>query len=325
MTRRVFVTGAAGFIGGSTARVLRARGDEVVAVVRDPSKATGLQAIGATVEAGDLGSEAAIRSAMSGCDAVIHLAGTYRVGIPASERPAMYEANVAVTERVLDAAIALGIPRIVEVSTANVFGDTRGRIVDESFRRDPADGFLSYYDETKYRAHMAARSRIAAGAQIVIAMPGTTYGRGDHSAVGAQLKAAYDGTARYTAFGDLGISPTYVDDVAAGIVAAMDRGRIGDAYVLAGENMLLRDALGVVAHAAGRRPPRLTVPTGPIRLVARIAPGGGRLLGLPPNLAEVVHAADGVTHWASSARAQAALGYRTRDLERGARDAFGRP
>lgn len=324
MARRVFVTGAAGFIGGSVARLLRARGDDVVAVVRDPSSANVLHAIGAVVEAGDLDSDTAIRSAMTGCDAVIHLAGSYRVGIPPSERPAMYEANVAVTERVLDVAIGLGIPRIVEVSTANVFGDTRGRIVDESYRRDPGDGFLSYYDETKYRALMAARARIAAGAPIVIVLPGTTYGPGDHSPIGAQFRAVFEGTARYTAQGDLGISPTYVDDVAAGIVAAADRGRIGDAYVLAGENMRLRDALRIVARAAGRNPPWFAVPDGLIRLAARVAPAGGRPLGLPPNLAEVVRASS-VTYWASSAKAQAALGYRTRDLERGARDAYGRP
>jgi len=325
VTRRVFVTGAAGFIGGATAHVLRERGDEVVAIVRDPSNATALLDLGVEVVGGDLGSETSIRSAMAGCDAVIHLAGAYRVGIPASERPAMYEANVAVTERVLDAAIALGVPRIVEVSTVNVFGNTRGRIVDESFRRDPADGFLSYYDETKYRAHAAAVSRIAAKAPIVIAMPGTTYGRGDHTELGATFKAVFDGTARYVALGDLGISPTYVDDLAGGIVAAMDRGRLGEAYVLAGENMRLADALADVARAAGRRRPRLRVPTGLVRLGARIAPRGGHLVGMPPNLAEIVRASAGVTYWASSAKAQAALGYRTRDLERGARDAFGRP
>src|SRR4029077_704577 len=104
---------------------------------------------------------------------VIHYAGSYRVGISASERPAMYEANVALTERVLDAAIALGIPRIVYVSTVNAFGNTKGRVPDETFRRDLADGFASYYDETKYQAHVAAEARIAAGAPIVIVMPGT--------------------------------------------------------------------------------------------------------------------------------------------------------
>ena len=325
MSRRVFVTGAAGFIGGATVRILQERGDQVVAVVRDPSKASDLDDAGTQVVAGDLGSETAIRATMSGCDAVIHLAGSYRVGIPASERPAMYEANVALTERVLDAAISLGIPRIVTASTVNVFGNTRGRIVDEKYRRDPADGFLSYYDETKYRAHVAAKARISAGAPIVIVMPGATYGAGDHSAIGGQFEAVYHGKARYTALGEFGLSPTYVDDLASGVVAAIDRGRPGESYVLAGENMRLRDAIRIVARAAGRRPPRLSLPTGLLRLSARIAPAGGRLMGQPPNVAEIVSAAAGVTYWASSAKAQADLGYRTRDLERGARDAYGRP
>ena len=107
----------------------------------------------------------------------------------------MYEANVGATQRVLDAAIAAGVPRIVYISTVNVFGNTHGRIVDETYRRDLAEGFLSYYDETKYLAHVAAEARIEAGAPIVIVQPGTVYGAGDHSGIGAQLKAAYDGTA----------------------------------------------------------------------------------------------------------------------------------
>ena len=184
MTARVFVTGAAGFIGGRTVRTLRERGDEVVAIVRDPASATALRDLGVRLIAGNLGSQEEIQEAMRGSDAVIHSAGSYRVGIPALERPAMYEANVTVTERVLDAAIAAGIPRIVHVSTINVFGNTRGRVVDETYRRDLARGYLSYYDETKYLAQVAAEARIEAGAPAVIVQPGTVYGQGDHSGVG---------------------------------------------------------------------------------------------------------------------------------------------
>ena len=111
MSRRVFVTGATGFIGGSTARLLRERGDEVVAVVRDPSKASALSELGVHVVAGNLSSGGAIGSAMAGCDAVIHLAGSYRVGIPASERSSEewakigcpFEHGLALAEGDLDA------------------------------------------------------------------------------------------------------------------------------------------------------------------------------------------------------------------------------
>ena len=325
MTARVFVTGAAGFIGGRTVRTLRERGDEVVAIVRDPASATALRDLGVRLIAGNLGSQDEVHRAMSGSDAIIHLAGSYRVGISPSERPAMYEANVTVTERVLDAAIAAGIPRIVHVSTINIFGNTGGRVVDETYRRDLARGYLSYYDETKYLAQVAAEARIEAGAPTVIVQPGTVYGQGDHSGVGEQLKAAFDGTARYIGLGDLGISPVHVDDIAGGIVAALDRGRIGEAYGLGGENIRVDEAMAIAARAGGRRPPRLRVPTILLRMAVPFGETAANLVGLPPNLAEVLSAADGVTYWTSHAKATAELGYAPRDLATGAVDAFGRP
>lgn len=321
----IVITGAAGFIGSRITRRLYERGEEVVAIVRDPAKADALRDIGVRLVPGDLNDEAGIRRAVSGAGVVIHAAGVYRIGIPASERPAMFDANVAATERVLDAAIAEGVGRIVYVSTVNVFGDTKGIARDETFRRDPADGFLSYYDETKYQAHIAAEKRIAAGGPIVVVMPGTTYGPDDHSAAGAQLKAAFDGTARYLSQGNLGVSPAHVDDIAAGVVAALDRGRIGQAYVLCGVNMRLDEAMAIAAEAGGRRLPRLVIPNAMLRITARILPGGGALLGVRPNLRELVSSSDGVTYWGSHAKATAELGYAPRDLAKGARDAFGAP
>ncbi len=174
---RVFLTGGAGFIGGRVAARLLARGDAVIAAVRDSRKATALANAGAELVRSELSDAAALRAQMSGCDAVIHSAAIYRVGIAASERGAMWEANVGVAERVLDAAIAAGVPRTVYVSTVNVLGSTDGRIVSEGHRRDLRRGFLSYYDETKYRAHEAAERRIEAGAPVAIAMPGERTGR----------------------------------------------------------------------------------------------------------------------------------------------------
>ena len=221
---RVFVTGGAGFIGRSVCRQLRARGDDVVAVVRDPGRATDLEELGCEVRAGDLSSPEALTGGMRSCDGVIHLAGSYRIGIPARERPQMYEANVGATHRVLEAAIATGVSRIVHVSSVNALGNTREKIVDETYRRDLSQGFLSYYDETKHLAHVAARELISSGAQVLIAMPGTTYGPGDHSALGGQLQMAYEGRLRVTGLTEVGISPSHVDDVAGGIIATLDAG-----------------------------------------------------------------------------------------------------
>ncbi|MBA2374278.1 MAG: NAD-dependent epimerase/dehydratase family protein [Chloroflexi bacterium] len=319
---RVYLTGGAGFIGRATVRRLITHGGSVVAVVREPDRAAGLADLGVEVVSGDLSSLEGMVGRMRGTDVVIHLAGSYRIGIARSERPAMFDANVGATKRVLDAAIAAGVPRIVHVSTVNVFGDTKGRIVDEGYRRDLHHGFVSYYDETKYLAHVAAVERMRAGAPIVIAMPASVYGRGDHSGTGEQLQAAFEGTARYIALGDLGISPVHVDDVAAGIVAAAEVGRVGESYILAGKNMRLRDAVEVAARAGGRRPPRLEIPARLLRAMARLGPLGDAL-GSSANLSEVVSAADGVTYWASSAKASLKLGFAPREIEAGMRDAFG--
>jgi nucleoside-diphosphate-sugar epimerase len=145
---RVYVTGAAGFIGTSVVRRLVGRGDQVVATVRDPDRSSHLVDLGVELRHGDLTRTAAIVDAMRGADAAIHLAGVYRVGIGAGERQAMHEANVGATHRVLDAFATAGLDRLVAVSTINVAGNTRGRIVDERYRRDLTEGFLSFYDET---------------------------------------------------------------------------------------------------------------------------------------------------------------------------------
>ena len=225
---RIFVTGGAGFVGLAVVRRLVARGDRVVAVVRDLDRATALDDLGVETRAGDLSRTAAIVDAMRGADAAIHIAGMYRIGIPASVRPAMHDANVGATHRIIDATVTAGVERLVYVSTVNVLGNTEGRIVDERYRRDLADGFLSYYDETKYLAHRSVRERIDGGLPGVIAMPGVVYGPRDHSGIGEQLRGAHDGTLGYIAMGDTGISAVYVEDVAAGIVGALDRGRIGE-------------------------------------------------------------------------------------------------
>ena len=164
---KVVITGGAGFIGRAIVARLAERGDEVVALVRNLAKARHLERDGVSLVTSDLSSLASLTAQMKGAEGVIHAAGEYRIGIKPSERSAMWEANVGATERVLDAAVAAGAKRIVYVSTNYVFGNTRGRMVDETYRRDMKSGFISWYDETKYRAHEAAGTRIEQGAPVI--------------------------------------------------------------------------------------------------------------------------------------------------------------
>ena len=314
---RVLITGGAGFVGGAITRQLLARGDEVVALVRDRTRTSGIETIGAEVVEDDLTDIERLAEALEGADAAIHAAGGYRIGIAKSERGSMWDANVGTTTRFLDAVETAATSRVVYVSTVNVFGDTHGMVVDESFRRDLGEGFLSWYDETKYGAHEVVEQRIDGGAPVVAVLPSQVYGPADHSTFGAQLSGAHAGTLPYRALDDVGIGLVHADDLANGIVAALDGGAIGQSYVLSGPTTTLAEAIDVAASIGGRKPPSLRLPTG---LLRAIAPLGG-LIG-QPNLREVIAASSGVTYWASAARAEEELGFHARPLEDGIRDTF---
>ncbi len=169
-----------------------------------------------------------------GADAVFHVGAMYKVGIPARERESMYDANVRGTERVLDAAVEAGMKRIVHVSTGNVYGNTHGKVVDESYVRPQPPQFLSYYDQTKYEAHQVALDRIAKGAPVVIVQPGGILGPDDPSELGNMIDQTRSGKLKLRMFPDAGFNFIHVEDVAEGTILAHDKGRIGECYNLAG-------------------------------------------------------------------------------------------
>jgi dihydroflavonol-4-reductase len=316
---KVFVTGGTGFIGGHVVRKLLARGDEVRALVRSPDKGAALAAEGAQLVAGDLSDFDAIRAGMEGCDAVIHGAAIYEVGIPESRRGAMHEANVVGTENVLRAALEAKVPKVVYISTNGAFGNTRGQVVDETYEH-PGTDFTSYYEQTKYEAHRIAKRLIAEGLPCVIVQPGGVYGPDDHSELGKVMSDFVKGRLPALAFPDLGMNMVHVDDVADGVLLALDKGRAGEAYVLGGQITTMRELIGTLASVVGRKPPRLTVPTGILKAMAPIGPVVGKLMGQPPNLRELISSGDGVTFWGKHDKAIAELGYSPRGLERGLRD-----
>jgi nucleoside-diphosphate-sugar epimerase len=308
---RVFVTGSTGFVVGTVALQLLARGDQVRALVRDPSRAHTLERAGATLVPGHLGDTEALRRGMDGVDRVVHGAAIYEVGIPPVRRPAMYEANVIGTERVLEAARAARVGRIAYVSTCGVFGNTGGRIVDETYTR--TGPYTSYYEETKVRAHELADRFAKEGVPVTIAQPGGVYGPGDTSGLGGLMRDFVRGRLPLVPFADAGLNFVHVDDVARGIVLVLDRGEVGRSYVLGGENARVLDVFATLARVTGRDLPRLRLPYALLELGALVRPG----------LREVVTSTKGVTFWASDARAKSELGYSSRSLEAGLRDTYG--
>jgi dihydroflavonol-4-reductase len=315
---KVFVTGGTGFIGGHIVAKLRARGDEVVALVRNPANASELSRLGAELVEGDLTTVDAIRSGVEGCDACIHGAAIYKVGIPKSQHDEMYETNVRGTERVLDAAAQAGVPRILYISTINVFGNTNGEVVDESYKR-PGNDFLSYYDRTKFEAHQVALDRVAKGAPVVMVQPGGVYGPNDHSEIGNLIDQFRSGKLPMQPFPETGFNLVHVEDVADGCILALDNGQVGESYVLGGEITTFKGLIEKVAQIDGKKAPKRALPVGLMKAIAPAGPVVGKLMGLPPNVRELIAASDGVTYWAKDDKARTQLGYAPRDLDAGLR------
>jgi len=322
---KIFMTGATGFIGGVTARHLAEQGHQLTCLVRDRSKAADLEALGCTLVDGDLSSRPRLAEQMTGHDALLHNAALYEVGIPKERIPVLRKANVEGTANVLEAALESDIPRVLYVSTCAVFGNTHRELATEDFRRPDLDSpkgldFTSVYEETKYEAHQIALNLIKnRNLPCVIAQPAGVYGPKDHSELGATVNQFLDGKLPMVPFPEFGTGLTYVDDVAAGLALILDKGEVGQCYILNEDNFTMRQVLETAGGLVDRKVPKRAMPTPVLKALRPIGPLVGKIMDQPPNLAELIKSTDGVTFWADGSKAKNELGWHPRDLKSGLR------
>lgn len=290
---KIYVTGGSGFIGGTLIPQLVAAGHTVTALARGEITVPP----GVRVAHGDL--ERPQTLGLDGHDAVIHLAACYRIG--RVDRRAMYRANVEGTRAVLDAAIRAGVPRIVHVSSTAALGDTRGREPDEAHRHDGT--FRTYYEETKHIAHGLALARIAAGAPIMIAIPGGVFGEGDRSVLATTLRDCRRGKLPIQVATTSRFQLCHVARVCDGLVRIVERGTLGKSYLLTGAGVSMPELL---ARASNGRPPPRAVPARYLRPIATACD----VLGLPlPLSREALRVMDGSTYVYRSDTARRELGW----------------
>lgn len=315
---RYFVTGATGFIGGRVVRLLRAAGHEVDALVRFPSKAPALAALGVRLHPGDITDRESMRAGMAGADGVFHLAAWYKIG--ARDRGSAERINVEGTRNVLELMRDLRVPKGVYTSTLAVFSDTHGWVVDETYRYD-GRGPLSEYDRTKWIAHyQVALPMMEAGLPLVIVQPGVVYGPGDPSPIGTMfrqyLRRTLPAIPKGTAY-----SWGHVDDTARGHLQAMERGRAGESYILAGPTHTLEEVFDLAEQITGIPAPRLRPSPRVLRAAAAVAELIERVVPLPETIAaETLRVAAGVTYLATSEKAKRELGFTARPLSQGLRE-----
>ena len=298
---RVFLTGANGFVGSAVARRLVAEGHDITCLLREASDVSRIEMLPFARAAGDVRDVASLRDGMRACDGTIHLAapGSWEQDDPALLRAVIEEG----TRHVLEAAADRRGHRVVLVSsTAAIAASNNPVVFDERTPFSLPDRAL-HYAWAKHRAETIARDAFALGVPVVMVNPAEIYGPHDTALVSAGNLIDFATSTRVLVCRG-GTCVVHVEDVAGGIIAALERGRPGERYILGGENVTIRGLAELVLELVGRRALVVEVPNGVVRAATRLAVAVG--LPLPYNAHVVPYA---TRYWfMDSTKAQRELG-----------------
>jgi len=316
----VLVTGVSGFVGSAVARALAAQGRQVRGLVRATSPRTNVQDFPGALVEGDARDPVAMGAAMQGVRWLFHVAADYRIWAPDPEE--IVRNNLAGTKVVMDAALAAGVERLVYTSSVATLKPLPDGPADETRAATPEQA-VGAYKRSKVVAERLVEQMVAEqGLPAVIVNPSTPIGPRDvrPTPTGRIIVEAANG--KMPAFLDSGLNLVHVDDVAAGHVMALEKGRIGERYILGGQDVLLGGMLGAVARAVGRRAPTVSLPRGPLFPLAYANEALARITGKEPFL--TVDALKMAKHhmFFSSAKAERELGYSARPWEQALTDAI---
>jgi dihydroflavonol-4-reductase len=312
----VLVTGASGFVGSAVARIARERGFDVRVVIRKTSSRTNLEGLDAEVVIGDMRDEASMRAAMKGVRYLLHVAADYRIW--ARDPGEIERANLEGTEATMRAALAEGVERIVYTSSvATLKVSPSGDIVDET-RPAQAHQTIGAYKRSKVLAERAVERMVANdGLPAVIVNPSTPIGPRDVKPTPTGRIIVEAATGKIPAFVDTGLNLVHVDDVANGHFLALARGVIGERYILGGENLSLQQMLADIAGLAGRKPPTIKLPRGPLYPLALGAELYAKFSGKEPFVTVDSLRMSKNKMYFTSAKAERELGYRARPYGEG--------
>ena len=319
MSDPILVTGASGFVGSAVARALLAEGERVRVLVRPTSPRTNLADLDVEVATGDIRDRDSVARALAGCRHLFHVAADYRLWAPDPEE--IVRANLEGTRAVMEAAREARLERIVytsSVATLKLRQD--GRPVDETAPNDP-DATIGAYKKSKVLAERLVEAMVAEGLPATIVLPSTPIGPRDVKPTPTGRIVVEAANGRMPAYVDTGLNLVHVDDVARGHLLAWKKGRLGERYILGGQDVTLGEMLRVIAGLVGRRPPTVELPRGPIFPLAYAAELVARVTGREPFATVDALRMAKYRMFFSSAKAEAELGYAARPYAEALADA----
>jgi dihydroflavonol-4-reductase len=306
---KVFVTGATGFVGSHIAQELSRHGADLRVLIRSSSKLANLEGIPAETVVGDLLQVDALRSALSGCDAVMHVAADYRLWVTDPDK--MHATNVTGTRELLRLAREQGVPRVVytsSVATMGFFSD--GRLCDEATPVSLSN-MIGHYKRSKYLAEQEAVAAARAGQQVIILNPTTPIGSGDIKPTPTGRIIVDFLKRKFPAYMHTGLNLVDVAEVARTHVKALTVGQSGERYILGGENLTLKQLLDKMSAITGLPSPTMRVPHSVAMLFAMWDQTfTGKLLGREPRATVEAVRMGKKMMFVSSAKAERELGFR---------------
>ena len=254
---KLFITGATGFVGSHVARMAAQQGAELRLLARKTSNIANLPP-SAEVVVGDLREPAGFATALRGCDALIHVAADYRLWVP--DPAEMYKANVDGTRELLQLAREAGVPRVVYTSSVATMGfKTDGTVVDEATPVSEAD-MIGHYKRSKWMAEQVALQAARAGQNVMVLNPTTPIGAMDTKPTPTGRIVVDFLKGNFPAYTETGLNLVDVEEIARMHLVALERGRVGERYILGGENLTLKQILDRLAAITGLPSPTMKVP-----------------------------------------------------------------
>jgi len=317
----VLITGASGFVGSAVARIALEKGYAVRALVRATSPRKNLEALDAEIVTGDMRDAASMRRALDGVRYLFHVAADYRLWAPDPHE--IERANLEGAEATMRAALDAGVERIVYTSSvATLKVTSSGNAADETSPL-AADQAIGVYKRSKVLSERAVERMIERdGLPAVIVNPSTPIGPRDVKPTPTGRIIVEAATGKIPAFVDTGLNLVHVDDVANGHFLALERGRIGERYILGGENLPLQQMLADIAGMVGRKPPTIALPRWPLYPLAMGAEAVARFTKREPFVTVDALKMSKNKMYFTSAKAEREFGYRARPYREGLRDAL---